>query len=82
MKTAILHVDYEEPKPTTYTGISVNVLGGKRTISKLFKGTEPGKQIAEAIKWCKEKGYHVMCSSSVDHFEMDGGEFDFSTYNK
>jgi hypothetical protein len=70
----IIRVDYDEPDPNTYRGVTIG--------HTLWNSGDPTIDFICAVKlaWLfREDGADfVMCSSSVNHFVMDGGELDDS----
>lgn len=76
-ETIFINVEYDDVNAKTYEGISVRPLGGRK---KVFNSNYPTFDYCCAIVYIRQTVKHddaiVMCGSSIDHFEMDGGELD------
>lgn len=73
-----INVKYNDVDPATYKGISVRALRGRE---RVFNTNSPTFDFCCAsiylVATCKDtKNGMIMCGSSVDHFEMDGGDID------
>ena len=73
---AVINIQYEEPKPETYTGVKVFM---KNNEVKNFDTGDFVKDWYDCTKFCMTEVMgkeHIMHSSSVNHFIMDGANFD------
>ncbi len=70
MKLPFVSVNYDEPDVSTYRGVSVKF----EDYQELFNSGNPEEDMRDALTVIVELGYETFLhSSSVDHFEMDGG---------
>lgn len=80
MVTAFLSINYEEPHPDTYEGISVHLreLGveNPNRVGVKFHTSIPQEDYELACWYANKVADRTMCSSSVDHFIMDGGDLE------
>ena len=67
---AVLGIVYEECEPSTYEGVEVN-WGDKGFHIQI--GT-PENDFSVALIIAHYHGLDIICSSSYDHFIMDGGD--------
>ena len=80
MSVPIVHIDYDEPDPSTYRGARMTMLYGFGTVGFALDSGNPAQdysavsKIAQAIAWATGGVGLVMCSSDVDNFIMDGGD--------
>jgi hypothetical protein len=74
----ILHVEYDEPDPTSYRWVGVSF----GSVSQTFGTGNPIADYAAALDYARtlvtpgeeeRSEVTVFCSSSVDNFLMDGG---------
>jgi hypothetical protein len=76
MGLPMIHVDYDEPDPSTYRGVRLSIGNGAELS---LHGTSPARDYAAistvALVISRKVLFvpFVMCSSDVDHFVMDGG---------
>lgn len=71
---AILGIEYHEPDPETYFGVSLKMMPDGPEESFMTGDPTVDYLTAGAVAVYRLKGGTVMCSSSVDHFSMDGGD--------
>jgi hypothetical protein len=68
---AVIGIVYEEYEPETYDGVKVNIGDSKGFTIQV--GT-PENDFSVALIIAGYYGIDLICSSSVDHFVMDGGD--------
>lgn len=71
-------IDYKEGTNTGYTGVEMNWQEGNERKHKVFNTGNFVKDWFAALKWFIEGdlGEHLVNSSSVDHFIMDGAPYE------
>ncbi len=72
---AVIGINYEESNPDSFKGVTLSI---RDTIGREFHDCEfqvgtPEDSFGCALTLAHTYGIDVICSSSVDHFIMDGG---------
>lgn len=72
MKNLFISINFEGGDQSTYNGVVASI--GKK--SKTFNTGEPTVDWINMYKWALDKEFFTgVCSSSVDHFVMDGDKY-------
>jgi len=74
MDSLFVSIDYDDGEQDTYRAVTVDFNGD----IKRFETGDPVKDYRDAMQFCnanREDVIGVMCSSSVDHFTMDGDNY-------
>jgi len=69
---AVVGIDYDEVDPSTYAGV-YTYIDDKRVITNTGN-PEADMHTVVSMLFERGEGRMIMCSSSVDHFIMDGGD--------